>query len=239
MTDELLTVDGTDFDLRLTPQFYETVIIPTVAGELVTVTVGTIPVRAIAESSRRKDIGTLEGLLELVGVDNPHAAIPLKNLRLLTTAVALMIDPELNRSDTLSAVWARFLGYVDRPEATARSSFFSPPWWADGRDSALTVGERLVFETSIPFESSPLSGATLSSIISGSGGSALVVTVLEGLASPWLLVAVPTGVVVMKVAHAAGDALGAVVKQRILRWLEPELLIDERMKSMDDPSPET
>jgi hypothetical protein len=81
-----------------------------------------------------------------------------------------------------------------------------------------------VLTADIPAEKSDLSGHTFANIVGGSGRSALVVAVLAGAATPWLLVAVPSGVVVMKVADGAGNALRDVVKYKIRKRLAPELM---------------
>ncbi len=76
----------------------------------------------------------------------------------------------------------------------------------------------------IPAEKSELSGHTFAQAAGGSGGTALVVAVLAGAVTPWLLVAVPAGVIVMKVVDGTGDALRDVVKYKIIKHLAPELL---------------
>jgi hypothetical protein len=221
MSDTFRALAGDDSaPRRVGAQFYETTIITYVAGEAVTVAFGVVPARSIDPGKRGSTL-TFEGLISIAGLGSTGDAVSVPDVKAVTTATALMVDPELSRSDKLPPVWTRFAYTVEAPGA---SRFISPPWWADGEDSALRVAERVVFGLPIPFESSPLSGPTLASIISALGGGAVVVAVFDGIGSPWLLVAVPAGVIVMKVTHAAGGALGAVVRQRILRWLAPDLL---------------
>lgn len=211
---------------REASQFYETTIVDSVMGQLVPVNIGMVPTRSV-RVERRGGVDTAGGLASIVGLEQPFDQFVLPDLQAVTTAVALMLDPELHRSDTSAAVWASFGRDLDGSERGHRPAFIAPPWWADGGDSALAVAEKLVFQTPVPFESSPLSGKALSSIVSGSGGGALVLAVVDGAGSPWLLAAVAAGIVVLKVANATGDALSDVVRRRILRWLEPELLDEE------------
>jgi hypothetical protein len=194
-------------------------------GQLVPVSIGVVPTRSV-RVERRSDVDTPRGLASIVGVEQPREELVLPNLQAVTTALALMLDPELRHSRTSAAVWASFARDLQGSELVNRPAFIAPPWWADGGDSALAVAERLVSQTPVPFESSPLSGKALSSIINGPGG-ALVLALFDGTGSPWLLAAVAAGIVVLKVANATGDALSDVVRRRILRWLEPELLQDE------------
>jgi hypothetical protein len=210
---------------REASQFYETTIVDSVMGQLVPINIGMVPTRSV-RAERRGEVDTPGGLTSIVGLEQPCGEFVLPDLQAVTTAVALMLDPELHRSDTSAAVWASFGRDLEGSESGDRPAFIAPPWWADGGDSALVVAEKLVFQTPVPFESSPLSGKALSSIVSGSGGGALVLAVVDGAGSPWLLVAVAAGIVVLKVANATGDALSDVVRHRILRWLEPELLND-------------
>jgi hypothetical protein len=208
-------------------QFHESTVVVNVAGRAVPVIFGVVPARSI-DAARREEVSELGGLVKIIGGED-HGAIPLSHVGVLTTAVALMIDPEFNHHLDSSAhephpVWGRFR--VEAEDYPAHSRFVAPPWWRhrDGPDNPLVVAEGLVFHTMVPFESSPLSGESLASIVTGSGGGALVVAVVGGVTSPWLLVAVPAGIVLMKVANGAGDALHDVVKHRLLRWLEPDLL---------------
>jgi hypothetical protein len=216
---------SSDEEFRPEPApLYETVLTPTVDGQRITVTIATVPSRAV-DATKRIDPDDLPGLLALIGQDDWPPSIPLNSLPAMSTALALMLDPRLERGESSrELMWSRFAYTVDRPDGTIASSFHAPPQWDDEPDGARRVSERLLVGSLIPFELSPLSGHTLSSIVTGTGGSALVVAVLDHMASPWLLVAAPTGVIVLKVSHAAGDALGTVVRHRIIQWLAPDLL---------------
>jgi hypothetical protein len=92
----------------------------------------------------------------------------------------------------------------------------------------LAAAEALLLSTDIPFESGPLTAQSISSVIANSGAGALVAAVAAGALTPWLLIAVPAGVVLMKVADGVaggtGEALHDMIRYRLLRWLAPEVV---------------
>jgi hypothetical protein len=222
--DRIAIPHGRAFAAPEITQFHETTLLTRVSGRTVPVTFGVVPARSLDERRRRR-VGSLHGLLGIVD-DTDAMSIPLPQMGALTIAVALILDPELNERapGEVHPVWQELRYDVERwPDQTG---FYPPPWWRhprNGDDSPLAVAETLVYSTVPPFESSPLSGQSLSTIVTGSGGGALVAAVIGGVATPWLLVAVPAGVVLMKVADGVGDALQEVVKHKIIGWLAPEL----------------
>ena len=201
-------------------QYYETTLVVDVDGFGVPVTFASVPARSVSEEDRA-ELGTLEGLAHVVGA-SPRDAVLLRSVGQATTAVALMIDPELRGDGPRKhhPVWEEFF-------LTQGEHFPTPPWWRHpySRDrSAILTAEYLLLSARIPAEKSDLSGHTLATIIGSSGGTAVIAAVLAGAVTPWLLVAVPAGLIVMRVADGAGDALHDVVKHKILKRFAPELI---------------
>jgi hypothetical protein len=216
---------------RQAPQFYEATILASVSGQTVPVTFAVVPSRSLTPEQRRQ-IETLPGLVSVVGAE-PSEAILLPNIWSLTTAVALMLDPAFaprpGGEEERLAVWAELRTAAE--SGAEFDQFPEPSWWSSPGavlPTPLAVAEALLLSTDIPFESSPLSAQSISSVIGSSGAGALVVAVAAGVVTPWLLIAVPAGVVLMKVADGltggAGDALRDIVRYRLLRWLAPELV---------------
>lgn len=226
---------------RQPPRFYETTILVGVSRQTVPVTFAVVPSRSLTQEQRGQ-IESLPGLLSVVGGE-PSEAIPLPNIWSLTTAVALMLDPALARrpggEDERLAIWAEF-----RTAAQSGGEFDQfpePSWWSSPGavlPTPLAVAEALLLSTDIPFESSSLSAQSISSVIGKSGAGALVAVVAAGVVTPWLLVSVPAGVVLMKAADGLGggarDSVHDVVRYRLLGWLAPELL--DRVGSRDRPA---
>jgi hypothetical protein len=207
-------------------QYYETTLLVEVDGTDVPVTFASVPARSLSEQDLT-ELGTLVGLAGFVGGEAGDAIV-LSTVAQMTTAVGLMIDPQLRHPDRGGPhpVWSEFKHLVGDP-FVERPSRLTPPWWRHpGQQDAspIPAAEYLLLRASIPAEKSDLSGHTLATIAGGSGGTALVVAVLAGAATPWLLVAVPAGVIVMKVVDGTGDALRDVVKYKIIKHLAPELL---------------
>lgn len=220
---------------RQAPQFYETTILADVSGQTVPVTFAVVPRRSLtAEQSTQ--IETLAGLVSVVAGEQ-REAIALPNIWSLTTAVALMLDPAFaprqEAEDERLAIWAEFRTAVQSGGEFDR--FAEPSWWSSpgaALPTPFAVAEALLLSTDIPFESSALSAQSVSSVIGDSGASSLVVAVAERVLTPWLLIAVPAGVVLMKAADGltagAPHAVDDVVRYRLLAWLAPELLSGDR-----------
>jgi hypothetical protein len=213
---------------RQATQFYETTILVAVSGQTVPVTFGVVPGRSLAPEQK----GQAESLAGLVGVVGGESseAIPLPNAWSLTTAVALMLDPAFAQGPAGAngqlATWAALRTAAE--SGAEFEQFPEPSWWSSPRarpPTPLAVAEGLLLSTDIPFESSPLSGQSIASVVSGSGGVGLVGVLVGGAVTPWLLIAVPAGVVLMKAADGLGrgDSLHDTVGYRLLRWLAPEL----------------
>jgi hypothetical protein len=221
---------------RQAPQFYEATILASVSGQTVPVTFAVIPSRSLTPEQRRQVEG-VPGLLSVVGGE-PSEAILLPNIWSLTTAVALMLDPAFaprpGAEEERLAVWVELRAAAE--SGAEFDQFPEPSWWSSPGavlPTPLAVAEALLLSTDIPFESDPLAARSVSSVIAGSDAGALVVAVAAGVATPWLLIAVPAGVVLMKVADGlaageSGDALHDVVKYRLLGWLAPELIDRDR-----------
>jgi hypothetical protein len=213
------------------PQFYETTILTAVSGQTVPVTFAVVPSRSLtAEQSSQSE--SAPELMGVVGAE-PSEAILLPNIWSLTTAVALMVDPafapEAAAEDERLAVWAELRTAVER--GAEFDEFPEPTWWSSPgamRPTPLAAAEALLLSTDIPFGSGPLTAQSISSVIADSGAGALVAAVAAGVLTPWLLIAVPGGVVVMKVADGlpagAREARHDSVRYRLLRWLAPELV---------------
>jgi len=213
------------------PQFYETTILAGVSGQTVPVTFAVVPSRSLTPEQSSQS----ESLPELMAVvaSEPSEAILLGNIWSLTTAVALMLDPAFApraaAEDERLAVWAELRTAVER--GGEFDQFPEPSWWSSPgamRPTPLAAAEALLLSTDIPFGSDPLTAQSISSIIADSGAGALVAAVAAGAPTPWLLVAVPAGVVLMKVADGlvggTGEALHDTVRYRLLRWLAPEVV---------------
>ncbi len=212
-------------------QFHETTIVVGVSGRTMPVTFGVVPARSLA-AEQRQQIESVAGLVGVVGGE-PDEAVALPNAWSLITAVALMLDPafapSLEREDERLAIWAALRS--DAESGGEFERFAEPTWWSSPgapRPTPPAVAESLLLSADIPFESSPLSGQSIASIIAASGGAGHVVAVVGAARSEWLLVAVPAGVVVMKVADGLGRGVGDgahdVVRYRLLAWLAPESL---------------
>jgi hypothetical protein len=194
-----------------------------------------VPSRSLTAEQRRQ-IESLPGLVSVVGAE-PGEAILLPNIWSLTTAVALMLDPAFaprpGGEEERLAVWAELRTAAE--SGAEFDQFPEPSWWSSPGavlPTPFAVAEALLLSTDIPFESSPLSAQSISSVIGSSGAGALVVAVAAGVVTPWLLIAVPAGVVLMKVADGlaggGADALRDIVRYRLLGWLAPELVDRDR-----------
>ena len=217
--------------VRPAPQFYETTILAGVSGQTVPATFAVVPSRSLTAEQRSQS----ESLPELVSVvaAEPSEAILLPNIWSLTTAVALMLDPAFaprpGAEDERRAVWAELRTAVQ--DGAEFDQFPEPAWWSSPGavlPTPLAAAEALLVSTDIPFEDGPLAAQSISSVIANSGAGALVAAVAAGALTPWLLIAVPAGVVLMKVADGlaggTGDARHDSVRYRLLHWLAPELL---------------
>lgn len=216
---------------RQASQFYETTILARVSGQTVPVTFAVVPSRSLT-AEQRTQIEALPGLVGVVGGE-PSEAIPLPNIWSLTTAVALMLDPafapRLAAEDERLAIWAEFRTAVQ--SGGEFDQFPEPSWWSSpgaALPTPMAVAEALLLSTDIPFEGSRLSAQSISSVIGDSGAGALVAAVAAGVLTPWLLIAVPAGVVLMKAADGLGGGVGEavddMVRYRLLGWLAPELV---------------
>jgi hypothetical protein len=217
--------------VRAAPQFYETTILAGVSGQTVPVTFAVVPSRSLTAEQRSQS----ESLPELVSVvaAQPGEAILLPNIWSLTTAVALMLDPTFaprpGAEDERLAVWAELRTAVE--DGAEFDEFPEPSWWSSPGallPTPLAAAEALLVSTDIPFESGPLTAQSISSVIANSGAGALVAAVAAGALTPSLLIAVPAGVVLMKVADGltggTGEARHDMLRHRLLRWLAPEAL---------------
>ena len=217
--------------MRPAPQFYETTILADVSGQIVPVTFAVVPGRSLTAEQRTQS----ESLPELVSVvaAEPSEAILLPNIWSLTTAVALMLDPAFaprpGAEDERLAVWAELGTAVE--SGAEFDQFPEPSWWSSPGamlPTPLAAAEALLLSTDIPFESGSLTAQSISSVIANSGAGALVAAVAAGALTPWLLIAVPAGVVLMKVADGlaggTGEALHDMIRYRLLRWLAPEVV---------------
>jgi hypothetical protein len=217
--------------VRPAPQFYETTILAGVSGQTVPVTFAVVPSRSLTTEQRSQG-ESLPGLVSVVAAE-PGEAVLLPNIWSLTTAVALMLDPAFapkpGAEGEQLAVWAEFRTAV--ASGAEFDEFPEPSWWSSPGamlPTPLAAAEALLLSTDIPFESSPLTAQSISSVIADSGAGALVAAVAAG-STPWLLIAVPTGVVLMKVADGLGAGNGNAahdsLRYRLLRWLAPELVL--------------
>lgn len=215
---------------RQAQQFHETTILAGVSGQIVPVTFAVVPSRSLTPE-QREQIESLPGLVSVVAGE-PSEAMLLGNIWSLTTAVALMVDPAFaprpGGEDERLAVWAELRTAAE--SGAEFDQFPEPSWWSSPgalRPTPLAVAESLLLSTDIPFESGPLSAQSISSVIGNSGAGALVAAA-AGVLTPWLLIAVPAGLVLMKAADGlsggAGEAREDVVRYRLLRWLAPELV---------------
>jgi hypothetical protein len=213
------------------PQFYETTILAGVSGQTVPVTFAVVPSRSLT-AEQRTQIEGLPGLVAVVG-GKANEAIRLPNIWSLTTALALMLDPAFaprqGGEDERLAIWAEFRTAVEG--GGEFDEFPEPSWWASpgaALPTPLAAAEALLLSTDIPFESSPLSAKSISSVIADSEAGALVAAVASGVFTPWILIAVPAGIVLMKAADGVGsgarDALHDTASYRLLGWLAPELV---------------
>jgi hypothetical protein len=227
--------EGGSEDPRQATQFYETTILVGVSGETVPVTFGVVPSRSLAPE-RKSQIEDLPGLIGVVGGE-PSEAILLANSWSLTTAVALMLDPAFaprpGGEDEQRAIWAELR--IAAETGGDFDQFPEPSWWSSPGARPPTppaVAESLLLSTDIPFESSALSGQSIASVISDAGGVGLLAVLAGGVATPWLLIAVPAGVILMKVADGLGSGMHLapheIVRYRLLRWLAPELADPDR-----------
>ena len=203
--------EGGFADRRQAKQFYETTILAVVSEQTVPVTFGVVPTRSLSPE-QTEQVESLPGLVGVVGGE-PSEAVPLPNAWSLTAAVALMLDPVFTPrpggEDERLAMWAALR--ADAVSGTEFEQFAEPSWWSSPsapRPTAPAVAESLLLSTDIPFESSPLSGQSIASVMGGAGGRRLVVAVVGGAVTPWLLIAVPAGVVLMKVADGLGERRG-------------------------------
>lgn len=220
---------------RRAPQFYETTVLVSVSGQTVPVTFAVVPSRSLT-AEQRTEIEGLPGLVGVVGGE-PSEAILLPDAWSLTTSVALMLDPALaprpGGEEERLAIWGEFRTAVKSGGAFDR--FPEPSWWASPGalvPTPLAVAEALLLSTDIPFESSPLSAQSISSVIGKAGAGTLVAAAVAGVVTPWLLVSLPAGVILMKAADGLGAgsrvAVHDVVRYRLLAWMAPELLESDR-----------
>lgn len=214
-------VEG-DFEHQREPrQFYESTILIEASDQAIPVSFGVIPARSI-DPDRAREVGHPAGLLNIIGGD-PATAIRLTNMTALTTAVGLMIDPAFAGQPGEPHPWSQFAPEVaEDPEGTFRE----PPWWRhrQGRAAAQVPCPRLLSTScsvrpshsrTVLFLPSQLHRSSV-----GQTGGALVLAVVTGLTTPWVLSAVPAGMILMRATDGAGDAVYDIVK--VLRWLAPE-----------------
>lgn len=217
-------------------QFHETTILTAVSGQTAAVTFGVVPRRSLAREHEQQ-LESLEGLVAVVGGE-PDDAIPLPNAWSLTAGMALMLDPAFapkpGAQEERLAVWAALR--ADAESGVQFERFAEPSWWSEPgapRPTPPAVAESLLLSAEIPVEgssgsdASPLSGRSIWSILSAAGGGELVVAVVAGADTPWLLIAAPAGVILMNSAGGLGasrdDAARDLVRDRLLRWLAPGL----------------
>ena len=206
-------------------QFYETTIVVNVSGERVPVSFGVAPARSMSEGHIRQ-AGSMGGLTAIVGAD-PDEAVPLPNMPMFSMAAGFILDPKLNRSSQLQKLWSEFRSAAAADDVRP----FLKLWWRDPghahSPNPLDAAEALVFGAIVPFESGPLGGESIASIVGAAGNEVMAVAVLS-TTGPWLLIDVPAGVIVMKASHGMGDGstdpLQDVVKYKLLRWLAPDLM---------------
>jgi hypothetical protein len=220
-------------DVRPARALYETTILELVAGQPVAVTFAVVPARVLT-AEQRGAVQDVPGLAALVG-GKVQDTVPLPNAWSLAAGLALMLDPALapapgNEAERLAS-WAGLRSDVEAGEEFVR--FAEPEWWSAPdapRPTPPAVAESLLPSAELPFEGEDgaLSGRSLASVL-GAGGAELVVAVAAGAETPWLLVSVPAGVIVAKVADGlgagAGEHAGArdAIRRRLLEWLEPGL----------------
>jgi hypothetical protein len=211
-------------------QFYETTILTDVSQHTVAVTFGVVPARSLSEQQRAQ-LDSVDALARVVGGDVSNA-IALPNAWSLTAAIALMLDPALAprpaEDDELQALWAA-LG-ADAESGTQFQRFAEPNWWSAPRAVTPTppaVAESLLLNSDIPFESSPLAAQSIAAVITAGADAVHVLAVIADVTAPWLLIAVPAGVILINATHQLGkqdrDGVRDTVGYRLLRWLAPEL----------------
>jgi hypothetical protein len=212
-------------DVRLPAALYETTILEPVSGQTVAVTFAVLPARLL-DAQQRRLLEGVPGLAAVVG-GAPDDAVPLPNAWSLAAALALMLDPAFaprpgNEAERLAS-WA---GLRDDAQAGVEfERFAEPAWWsAPGapRPTPPAVAESLLLSAELPVEDDrgSLSGRPLASLL-GAGGVELVVAVVAGAATPWLLVSVPAGVIVARVDDGLGGGERDTIRRRLLEWLEP------------------
>jgi hypothetical protein len=221
-------------DVRPARALYETTILELVAGKAVAVTFAVMPARVLTAEQR----GAVEGVPGLAALAGgaPEDTVPLPNAWSLQAGLALMLDPAFapvsgNEAERLAS-WAGLR--ADAQAGIEFVQFAEPEWWSAPnapRPTPPAVAESLLLSAELPFEDEDgrMSGRSLASLL-GAGGEELVIAVVSGAATPWLLVSVPAAVVVVKVADGLGAGGGThagahdTVRRLLLRWLEPELL---------------
>jgi hypothetical protein len=212
-------------DVRLPTALYETTILAAVSAQTVAVTFAVLPARVLSTEQR----GEVEGVAGLAAVlgGRPDDAIPLPNAWSLAAALALMLDPAFapraGNEDERLASWARLRD--DAQAGVEFERFAEPAWWsAPGapRPTPPAVAESLLLSAELPVEGDrgSLTGRSLASLL-GAGGVELVVAVVAGAATPWLLISVSAGVIVARVDDGLGGGERDTIRQRLLQWLGP------------------
>jgi hypothetical protein len=101
--------------------------------------------------------------------------------------------------------------------------------------SPSAFAQHLAYEPVIPFESSPLQGRSLGELLAAGGASAgAAIGFIEGHAI--VVLAMPTGIIVIGAARGAAEALQIGIRTKMLAWMGvPD---PAQSSSTDDPPPQ-
>jgi hypothetical protein len=160
----------------------------------------TVPVRSLSA----EEVPPVEVIAQRVGLDSvdPRGAPRVEPVE--AWSLPFLIDAAMGRPD-FPSLW--------------EERFWLPPRVRRGPSE---FAQYLAFAPVIPFESSPLSGKSLSDVITAAGGSAGAAVGAFGTHEPLLLIAVPFGIVLCGAARGVGDALRIGLRARLLDLMHVE-----------------
>lgn len=159
-----------------------------------------IPARAIHEAYRN----ILDDLARATEAFDGQLMQPIPSLMRLPVAVSAIVE---NPSDARYAVF-RMLSAIEHPQTDTFSS------------SILAFAEQISYAELIPFETSPISLHTLADIASYGATTATSVGLVAITHNPWLLITVPTGIVLCGAAQGVSKGLKTGLEYWTLRLLK-------------------